>query len=84
MSCILLIRLKKVKNILKLLLGIKVEVKKTGVFLRKNKVQCLRLLFDCGVVYARNECIKAVKTKFALLCDDDFVFTDKTDINIPL
>lgn len=40
--------------------------------------------FDCGVAYARNECVKAVKTKFILLCDDDFVFTDKTDINIPL
>ncbi len=53
-------------------------------FYKTNKVQCLRLPFDCGVGYARNECIKAVKTKFILLCDDDFIFTDETDINIPL
>lgn len=55
-----------------------------AAFYKRNNVQCLRLPFDCGVAYARNECIKAVKTKFILLCDDDFVFTDKTDINIPL
>ena len=53
-------------------------------FYKTNNVECLRLPFDCGVAYARNECIKAVKTKFILLCDDDFIFTDKTDINIPL
>ena len=53
-------------------------------FYKRNNIKCLRLPFDCGVAYARNECVKAVKTKFILLCDDDFVFTDKTDINIPL
>lgn len=53
-------------------------------FYKRNDVKCLRLPFDCGVAYARNECVKAVKTKFILLCDDDFVFTDQTDINIPL
>jgi len=48
-----------------------------AAFYKRNNVQCLRLPFDCGVAYARNECIKAVKTKFILLCDDDFVFTNK-------
>ncbi|WP_295895197.1 glycosyltransferase [uncultured Bartonella sp.] len=57
---------------------------KLAPFYKKNNVQCLRLPFDCGVAYARNECVKAVKTKFILLCDDDFIFTDETDINIPL
>ncbi|MBH9974723.1 MULTISPECIES: glycosyltransferase [Bartonella] len=60
------------------------DQKKLESFYKKNKAQCLRLPFDCGVAYARNECVKAVKTKFILLCDDDFVFTDETDINIPL
>lgn len=53
-------------------------------FYLENNVKCIRLPFDCGVGYARNECAKAVKTQFMLLCDDDFIFTSKTDVTIPI
>jgi len=40
----------------------------------------IKLPEDCGLSYARNELVKQVNTEYTLLLDDDFVFTEKTNI----
>ena len=35
---------------------------------------------DIGVSAGRNIALKAIETKYTVQCDDDFVFTDKTDL----
>lgn len=45
-----------------------------------DAVRELWLPFDCGVSYARNRALERVDTRYALLADDDFVFTEDTDL----
>ena len=40
-----------------------------------------KLPFNSGISYGRNFLINQVKTKYFLLLDDDFIFTEKTDLN---
>ena len=40
-----------------------------------------KLPFNSGISYGRNFLIDQVKTKYFLLLDDDFIFTEKTDLN---
>jgi len=40
----------------------------------------INLPFDQGTSLGRNILLKEVKTKYFLLCDDDFIFTKKTDL----
>lgn len=40
----------------------------------------LKLPFDCGLKMGRNLAMALVRTKYFLLCDDDFVFTKNTSI----
>ena len=43
-------------------------------------VQIISMPYDCGVSVGRNIALKAVKTKYLLLLDDDFIFYRKTDL----
>lgn len=45
-------------------------------------VDIVRLSYDIGLAAGRNCLIQQVKTPFTLLCDDDFVFTEKTKIEL--
>ena len=45
-----------------------------------SKVKLIQLPFDSGLSVGRNEAIKASDKEFILLLDDDFIFTDETDI----
>ncbi|KAA5541833.1 glycosyltransferase [Roseiconus nitratireducens] len=45
-----------------------------------DDVQVLHLPFDCGLSRARNALIDALETEFLLVLEDDFQFTDETDI----
>lgn len=45
-----------------------------------NKVKLVELPFDSGLSIGRNEAIKASDREFIMLLDDDFIFTEKTDI----
>ena len=45
---------------------------------RKYKCQYLGLPFDCGASRARNEGFKVANTKYVVLCEDDFRFTEET------
>ena len=38
--------------------------------------------FDSGSSAGRNEGVKHIKTKYTVLCDDDFVFVDGTDLQL--
>jgi GT2 family glycosyltransferase len=44
-------------------------------------MEVLNLGVDVGLSYGRNEAMKLVKTDYALLLDDDFVFDERTDIH---
>jgi len=43
----------------------------------------LRLPYNSGLSFGRNRLLDAVNTKYFLLADDDFVFTDRTDLSVP-
>ena len=46
-----------------------------------DAVEYHKLPFNSGISYGRNFLIDQVKTKYFLLLDDDFIFTEKTDLN---
>ena len=45
-------------------------------------IECLRLPTDCGASAGRNRLLEHVKTPYFLQLDDDFCFTDHTQIEI--
>ncbi|MCX6785936.1 MAG: glycosyltransferase [Candidatus Komeilibacteria bacterium] len=47
----------------------------------KNKPTAYNLPYDCGLSYARNFLLNKTSAPYILLLEDDFVFTDKTNIN---
>lgn len=47
---------------------------------RQYKCRYLLLPFDSGVSYARNMALDQVETKYAIIIDDDFIFTEKTKL----
>ena len=53
-------------------------------FYINNSVDAVFLSPDAGVSKARNAAVLRVKTEFFLLADDDFIFSPKTDLNIPI
>jgi hypothetical protein len=53
-------------------------------FYRDHSVRMLWLPFDCGLSFARNRAFEQVGTRYVLLADDDFVFTDRTQIGSAL
>ena len=46
----------------------------------KANIKFYELPYDCGLSYGRNFLVKKVKTKYFCLCDDDFIFDKKTDL----
>src|SRR5262245_62058812 len=48
-----------------------------------DSVKRLNLPFDCGLSRARNALIDSLQTKYLLLLEDDFLFTDETTV-VPL
>jgi GT2 family glycosyltransferase len=46
----------------------------------KNKPMAFNLPYDCGVSYCRNYLHKITARKYKLILEEDFVFTEKTDI----
>ena len=53
------------------------ELQAAGLVKRLSVTQ---LEYDCGLSYARNYLVKATPNKYKLILDDDFIFTEKTDI----
>jgi GT2 family glycosyltransferase len=53
---------------------------KKGFYKHNLNMEVLNLGVDVGLSYGRNQAMKRVKTKYALLLDDDFVFDERTDI----
>lgn len=53
-------------------------------FYNSHKIQVCWLPFDCGLSYARNRGFEEVETPYVLLADDDFIFTDKTNVRAAL
>lgn len=49
-------------------------------FYKKYKIDLLSLKHDCGLSYARNELIKMTQRPYILLLEDDFLFTEETNI----
>lgn len=52
----------------------------------KSEFPCLHITylslpFDSGLSEGRNRLVNSVQTEFFLLCDDDYVFEDRTDID---
>ena len=47
-------------------------------------VKVIRLPYDTGISFGRNEALKHVSTKYTLLLDDDFIFYRYTDLYTPL
>ena len=52
-------------------------------FYSDNAVERIQLAYDCGVGVGRTECAMRASTEYILLCDDDFIFTPETDLDIP-
>ena len=50
----------------------------------QNRVDVIWVPYDCGLSYARNRAVQTVSTPFVLIGDDDFIFTDMTDITAAL
>jgi GT2 family glycosyltransferase len=44
-------------------------------------VEWVRLPFDSGISAGRNAGVARVKTKFTVICDDDFVFIEETNLS---
>jgi|GEM_PF-1654524 len=53
-------------------------------FFDAQKVIHLNLASDCSAARVRNVCISKANTEFILFCDDDFIFTEKTDLSVSL
>ena len=49
-------------------------------FIEDNKVNYYKLPFDSGICVGRNTLIKKVKTKYVLIGDDDFKYTDTAKV----
>jgi glycosyltransferase involved in cell wall biosynthesis len=49
-------------------------------FYRSQRISVLWMPYDCGLSYSRNRALEQVETEYALLADDDFIFSEKTDI----
>ena len=47
---------------------------------RNSNIEVYELPNDCGLSYGRNYLVSKVKTKYFCLCDDDFIFDKKTDL----
>lgn len=47
---------------------------------RVHKCRYLQLPFDCGVSRAKNVALDMVETKYAIIIDDDFIFTEETKL----
>lgn len=45
---------------------------------KKYQVDYLKLPFDAGLSKSRNEAVKKLREKYIVICEDDFIFTDKT------
>jgi glycosyltransferase involved in cell wall biosynthesis len=56
--------------------GLEQELKR---FVKLN-ITYLKLPFDTGLSFGRNEALKAVKTQYFLLCDDDFEFDERARV----
>lgn len=50
------------------------------LFIKKNKCNLIRLPYDSGLALSRNIGMIASKEKYMIICDDDFVFTERTRI----
>ena len=48
---------------------------------KRLDLEVIRMPYDSGLSAGRNAMVDKVKTPFILLLDDDFVFTEQTDIN---
>lgn len=48
------------------------------------KITYISTEFDIGLSKGRNIMVKNVSTEYLLLCDDDYVFDDRTDLNLAL
>lgn len=53
-------------------------------FKGNKKIKVYELPYDCGLSYGRNFLVSKVKTKYFCLCDDDFIFDKKTDLESAL
>jgi GT2 family glycosyltransferase len=49
-------------------------------FLKEMDCEYVRLPFDCGITYARNRLIEKAKTKYVLIGDDDFKYTEEAGL----
>jgi len=49
-------------------------------FYRENTIRMLWLPNDCGLSFARNRALEQVETPYVVLADDDFIFTDWTNL----
>ena len=49
-------------------------------FPNNKNIIVYELPYDCGLSYGRNFLVNKVKTKYFCLCDDDFIFDKKSDL----
>jgi glycosyltransferase involved in cell wall biosynthesis len=54
---------------------------KERVDIDEKNIEVINTEYDVGISAGRNIGIEKVKTKYFILCDDDFVFTEKTNLN---
>jgi len=50
------------------------------VFMFKNKINYFRVPWDAGLSASRNIGLSVAKEKYVMICDDDFIFTEKTKL----
>jgi len=53
-------------------------------FYRDHGVRALWLPYDCGLSFARNRAFEQIQTRYVMLADDDFIFTDVTELCSPI
>ncbi len=53
-------------------------------FKNNKNIIVYELPYDCGLSYGRNFLVSKVKTKYFCLCDDDFIFDRKTNLEVAL
>lgn len=49
-------------------------------FLQLQRCEVLRLPFDAGLAMSRNLGMQTLKEKYVVICDDDYVFTERTKL----
>lgn len=49
-----------------------------------ERIEVVTTPFDCGVSVGRNMAVERATTEFVLICDDDFLFCQETDIELPI